>query len=204
MAIHPLPLLLASRSQSRQALLRQTGITFDSLESTIDESAITGKTPQERILKLAQAKALDVSQKIDYPALILAADTFLIFNRRILEKPKFKLTAVEMLKGLSGKVHVVLTGWAILNTYKGTWQTGTSDTSVTFRELSHQEIVDYVDDNPVVQWAGGYNSQLSAGSTFIHSVKGSLTGLNGLPLDQVIPALKHEWAHPYKKKLSNS
>lgn len=204
MAIHPLPLVLASRSQSRQALLRQTGIIFDSLESTIDESAITGKTPQERILKLAQAKALDVSQKIDYPALILAADTFLIFNRRILEKPKFKLTAVEMLKGLSGKVHVVLTGWAILNTYKGTWQTGTSDTSVTFRELSHQEIVEYVDDNPVVQWAGGYNSQLSAASTFIHSVKGSLTGLNGLPLDQVIPALKHEWAHPYKKKLSNS
>jgi septum formation protein len=202
MAIHPLPLILASTSQSRKTLLSKTKLTFTVVGSQIDESNVIGKTPRERITKLAQAKALAVSQKIDYPALILAADTFVVFNRRVIEKPRFKMDAVDMLKTLSGNIHTILTGWTILNTYKNTWQTGYSDTYITFRKLTEKEIVEYVNDNPVTQWAAGYNSHLSEADTFIAHVKGSLTGLNGLPLDQIIPALKHEWAHPYKKKLS--
>jgi septum formation protein len=201
MAIHPLPLILASSSESRKILLSKTKLTFTIIPSNIDETAVTGKNPHERIIKLAQAKAMAVSQKIDYPALILAADTFVIFNRKIVEKPRYKMDAVAMLNTLSDNIHAVVTGWAILNTYKNTWQTGASDAYVTFRKLSEKEIIDYVNDNPVTQWAAGYNSHLSEADIFISYVKGSLTGLNGLPLDQIIPALKKEWAHPYKTKL---
>lgn len=199
MAIHPLPLILASGSQSRRVLLAKTKLKFTTYASNIDESLILGKNPQERIVKLAQAKALAVSQQIDHPALILAADTFVVFNRKILEKPRFKMDAVDILKTLSGNIHTLLTGWAILNTYKNTWQSGHSDTYVTFRPLTEKEIIEYVNDNPVTQWAAGYNSHLSEADSFISHVKGSLTGLNGLPLDQIIPALKYEWSHPYKK-----
>lgn len=201
MAIHPLPLILASNSKSRKTLLKKTKLSFTVIGSQLDETKITGKTPRDRIITLAQSKALDVSRHIDFPALILAADTFAIYNRKIFEKPRFKMDAVEMLKTLSGKVHTLLTGWAILNTYKNTWITGYADAYITFRNLSDKEIIDYVNDNPVTQWAAGYNSHLSEADTFISQVKGSLTGMNGLPLDQIIPALKHEWAHPYKRKL---
>lgn len=203
MSIHPLPLILASASAStsRQHLLKQAGLNFSQLASTIDEAAITAKIPQQRVVTLAQAKAGQVGQIHKKPALILAADTIIIYNNQILEKPRFKMTAVEMLKKLSGSVHTVVTGWALLNTYKNTIQSGHSETYVTFRKLDHHEIVDYVNDNPVTQWAGGYNAALSSAVYFISKVEGSLSGLNGLPLEQIIPRLKYEYQHPYKKKM---
>lgn len=204
MAIHPLPLILASASTSRHLLLAQTQFKFTHQQSQFDEASVTDRSPQQRVIKLAQAKANAVQLRLDYPALILAADTLLIFNRRVLGKPKFKMDAVEMLKMLSGNIHTVVTGWALLNTYKNSWHTGLSETYVTFRHLTDKEIINYVNDNPVTQWSGGYNSSLSSAMSFITHVKGSLTGLNGLPLDQIVPIIQHEYAHPYKKKTIQS
>ncbi len=200
MPIHPLPLILASESKSRVELLSQTKFKFNTLATNLDESAITGTNPQERILKLAKSKAEAAYHILQKPSLILAADTFILFNNQILEKPKYKMTAVDMLKKLSGQIHTVITGWTLFNSYKNAFHTGTSTTYVSFRPLLHQEIVDYVNDNPVTQWAGGYNASLSSAPAFISKVEGSLTGLNGLPLDQIVPVIVHEYAHPYMKK----
>jgi septum formation protein len=204
MPIHPLPLILASASESRKQLLKQTSLTFSHQASILDESTITARSPQERVVLLSTAKAEQVSRTLKNPSLILAADTFIIHNNQILEKPKFKMTAVEMIKKLSASIHTVLTGWTVLNTYKHTLKTGYSETYVTFRELDHHEIIDYVNDNPVTQWAGGYNTALSSAIQFITKIEGSLTGLNGLPLDQIVPIIKYEYTHPYKKKKSKT
>jgi len=199
MAIHPLPLILASTSASRKAILTQTGLIFSSHASDFNESTITLKNPQERSIALAKAKIMKISDS-KVPSLIVGADTVVLFNNKVLEKPKYKMTAVSMLKELSDHIHTVLTGWAIYNNYKDSWYEGFSETYVTFRPLLHQEIIEYVNDNPVTSWAGGYNAYLSSAPLFISKVEGSLTGLNGLPVDQIVPHLIHEWAHPYKKR----
>jgi septum formation protein len=199
-AVHPLPLILASASASRKKLLAQTGLTFTCLEPAIDEQAITANLIRERVVAVARAKNEAVVTKTTQPALILSADTVVVFKNTILEKPRFKMTALEMLKKLNGHIHTVITGWTVFNSHKETWQFGFSETFIKFRDLTHQELLTYVDNHPVTQWAGGYNSQLSSAVTFIERIEGSLTGLNGLPLEQVMPALKKEWDHPYKTR----
>lgn len=199
-AIHPLPLILASDSKSRQRLLAQTGLAFTSKSSGFDESTVTATTPTAKAIALARAKASAVKVRLDKPALILAADTLILFNDQIIEKPKYKMDAVTIIQQLAGETHTVITGWAIFNTYKNTWYEGVTQTKVTFRQLLHHEIVEYANDNPVTQWAGGYNVALSSAIGFITKVEGSYTGLNGLPVDQIIPHLVHEWAHPYKPR----
>lgn len=198
MAIHPLPLILASTSESRRAILNQTRLEFSCQGSKFDESSIVLKNPRERAIALAKAKINTITDE-KHPALIIGADTVVVFNNKVLEKPKYKMTAVTMLKELSNSIHAVLTGWAIYNNYKDSWYEGYSETYVTFRPLLHQEIVEYVNDNPVTSWAAGYNAALSSATLFISKIEGSLTGLNGLPVDQIVPHLVHEWAHPYKK-----
>jgi len=200
MSVHPLPIILASTSKSRVAVLDQSGLSYTTSESNLDEKSITDTNPDKRVVALAKAKIEVINQKLKQPALIIGADTVVLLNNKVLEKPKYKMTALAMLKELSGQIHTVLTGFAVYNSYKETWESGISKTYVTFRDLSHKEITDYVNDNPVTQWAGGYNSFLSSAITFITKVEGSLTGLNGLPLDQILPIIHHEWAHPYRNR----
>lgn len=195
--VHPLPLVLASSSASRKKLFDQVGLSFEVVSSNIDEKSITGKAPSERVINIAKAKIEAVAKKYEKPAIFLAADSVVIYNNQVLEKPPFKMTALEMLKKLSGNIHTLLTGWAIHNSYKNVWFTGHSETYVTFRKLGYQEMVDYVNDNPVTTWAGGYNSHLSSAIHFITKIEGSLSGSNGLPLDQIVPIIKNEYAHPY-------
>ncbi len=200
MATHPLPIILASISQSKTTVLTQSGLHFQTIDSCFDESSITASHPEERAILLAQAKARAAAQQLSDPALIIGADTVVILNNKVLEKPKYKMVALSMLKELSGQIHTVLTGYAVYNSYKDVCHTGTSATYISFRKLTLKEMTDYVNDNPVTQWAGGYNSFLSPAINFITHIEGSLTGLNGLPLDQILPIIYQEWAHPYKKK----
>lgn len=199
-SIHPLPLILASDSTSRQTLLTQTGFEFTSKPSKFDESNNTAHTPSAKVIALAKAKITATNSKLEKQALILGADTVIVFENRVIEKPKYKMDAVAVLQQLSGQIHTVVTGWAIYNSYKDTWHEGVSETRVTFRSLLHQELVAYANDNPVTQWAAGYNASLSSAITFISKVEGSYSGMNGLPLDQIVPKLVHEWAHPYKPR----
>jgi septum formation protein len=201
MAIHPLPVILASTSQSRTALLTKSGIEFTAKASNFDEASITLVNPDDRVVALAKAKIETVVQDLkQQPALYIGADTVVVFDAKVMEKPKFKMTALAMLKELSGHTHVALTGYAIYNSYKEAWHTGITKTYITFRELTVKEMTDYVNDNPVTQWSGGYNSFLSSAINFISKVEGSLSGMNGLPLETIIPILHHEWSHPYKSR----
>lgn len=202
MPIHPLPLILCSESKSKASLLRRAELEFEILPSHLDEQLVAADTPVLRTVALARAKIMAIKHKFDRPALFLGADTVVIFNNQVMEKPKYKMTAVDMLKKLSGSIHTMLTGWAIYNSYKNVWFDGYAETYVTFRKLANDEIIKYVNDNPVVTWAGGYNSEMSEAATFVSKVEGSLTGLNGLPLDQIVPILNQQWSKPYIKRHS--
>lgn len=181
-------LILASGSISRIQLLKHVEINFTSIPSDFNESSFIESNPEKRVEGLALAKGQQVREK--YPkSNVLSADTIVVYKNKIMEKPKFKMTALKMLQKFSGNIHTVLTGWSLI-TKKGKVYRGISHTYVTFRHLPLTEIESYVNDHNVIQWAAGYNTQLSKAKSFVQKVEGSLTGLNGLPLEEIIPILR--------------
>lgn len=184
--------ILASASETRHQGLLHAGIKHTLIPANIDESEIQDKDPQKRIIALAQAKAKYVADK-ERNALIIAADTFGIYRNKILEKPKFKMDALEVLTMLAGTSHILLTGWCVINSRTLKTYQGVSQTRVFFRKLDHDTILSYVNDHTVTSWAAGYSPMLSPAIQFITKVEGSLNGLiYGLPLEEIMPVLESE------------
>ena len=126
-------------------------------------------------------------------AIIIAADTFGLYRNKIIEKPKYKMEAFEVLSMLSGKSHIILTGWAVINSKKGREYSGVSETRVVFRKLTKQEVLDYVNDHAVTNWAVSYSPLNTKAVSFIEQIHGSVTSFShGLPLETIVPILKRE------------
>lgn len=184
--------ILASASHARHQGLLHAGIKHIVIPAKIDESEIQDKDPQKRIVTLAQTKAEYIAQK-ERNALVIAADTFGIYRNKVLEKPKFKMDAVEVLTMLAGTSHILLTGWCVINSHTHQTFQGVSQTRVFFRELDHDTLLPYVNDHSVTSWAAGYSPMLSPAIHFISKVEGSLTGfMYGLPLEEILPVLESE------------
>ena len=105
-------LILASRSPRRYDLLKQVGLDFDVIPSRVEEDSIQGESPQEHVLRLAEAKATDVGSQCP-DCWVIAADTIVYINGLILGKPRNSEEAMEMLRRLSGQEHQVLSGIAV-------------------------------------------------------------------------------------------
>lgn len=185
-------IILASKSKNRQQLLDIAGIKYSVQPAHIIEEAIYDPDPKKRIVKIAQAKARVIAAK-EKNALIIAADTFGLYRSKVLEKPKFKMDALETLKSLSSKSHNILTGWAITNTKTQKRYQGYSQTKVTFRDITQKELTAFVNNNDVVHWAAGYSPYNSPAISFIEKISGSITGFtHGLPLEQIYPVFIKE------------
>ena len=184
--------ILASQSKNRQGILKVLGIDYEVVPSNIDEDIYDDLDSKKRVVAIARAKARFVAQE-QKKAVIVAADTFALYRNQILNKPKFKMEALEVLTMLSGKSHVLLTGWVVLNSKTGKEYNGLSETRVTFRKIGKQELLNYVNDNSVTFWAAGYNPNNTSGVSFVEKIEGSLTGfMHGLPMEKVVPALRKE------------
>jgi septum formation protein len=124
-------------------------------------------------------------------AAVIAADSCAVYRNQILEKPKYKMEAVEMLKQLSGRSNVFISGWVVHNTLTGKSKSGVSETRITFRELTEGEIIDYANDHDVVQWAAGYSPFNTRAISFVKKLSGSFTNFtHGLPLEEIVPILR--------------
>ncbi|MGE5210573.1 MAG: Maf family protein, partial [Acidobacteriota bacterium] len=131
-------LVLASASPRRSELLRSAGLAFDVVPADIDETVRPGETPSAYVARLSQEKALAVVGRLDGNALVLAADTTVDVDGRILEKPFDDDDARRMLRLLSGRTHQVHTGVTVSSSASPTSR-GTTivvETAVTFAELS--------------------------------------------------------------------
>jgi septum formation protein len=179
--------VLASKSPRRIELLRQLGFEFDIIPSEIDEDLIQGEPPHEHVIRLAEAKALEIGSR--YPdRWIIAADTAVFINGSILGKPKNGDEAVEMLSRLSGQEHLVLTGVSAHHVRKGKGGRQAVQTAVKMKLLLPAEMRWYVNTGEPFDKAGGYAIQ-GIGAFMIESIKGSYTNVVGLPLYELVQML---------------
>ena len=180
-------LILASKSPRRYELLKQVGLDFDVIPSGIEEDYIKGESPRKHVLRLAEAKALDVGHQ--HPdRWIIGADTIVYVDHAILGKPKSREEAKKMPRRLSGKEHRVLTGFSVLHLEKGKRDREAVQTAVKVKKLTQTEVDWYIQTGEPFDKAGGYAVQ-GIGSFMIESIKGSYTNVVGLPICELIQML---------------
>ena len=177
----PPPLILASRSPRRKILLRSVGFRVRVVPGRVEERVRLSESPQTNVRRIALEKALDVATR-RHRGIVVAADTIVVIRGRILEKPKSRSDAMRMLKLLSGKRHVVFTGFAIVDVATGRSFVGMERTAVTFRKLERAEIDAYVASGSPFDKAGAYGIQDDYGSVFVTRVDGCFYTVVGFPL----------------------
>ncbi|MEW6375171.1 MAG: Maf family protein [Thermodesulfobacteriota bacterium] len=180
-------LILASKSPRRYELLKQLGLGFEVIPSRVMEDFVQEESPREHVLRLAEAKALEVG--IRYPDYwVIAADTIVYINGSILGKPKDRVEALEMLRRLSGQEHWVLTGFSVHHLEKEKGDREAVQTAVKVKTLTPVEMEWYVQTGEPFDKAGGYAIQ-GIGSFMIESILGSYTNVVGLPLCELMEML---------------
>jgi septum formation protein len=180
-------LILASASPRRKALLATAGLTFDVVESGIDETRLPLEDSSTYATRIAANKALYVSTS--HPnALVLGADTVVDLDGEILLKPLDPADARRMLRALSGTTHTVVTAFALA---RGglVLESHPVLARVTFRPLTDAIIDAYLTTGEPFDKAGSYGIQ-GVGADFILNVEGSRDTVMGLPVREVLTALR--------------
>jgi septum formation protein len=197
-------LVLASASPRRQELLRSAGIPFKVQPADIDESPLAGESPRACAERLAREKALAVHTR--HPQeFVLGADTIVVVDGIILGKPRDESDAARMLRLLSGRTHLVMTGVCLVNPVASDHRaelsrdrprgerpqlTAASETTVvTMREISEDEIRDYIATGEPMDKAGAYAIQGIA-SRWIPRIEGDYSNVVGLPVALVYSMLR--------------
>lgn len=179
-------IILASASPRRRELLAKIGLEFDIEPGNHEEIIDSKMEPAELAKALSLEKATLIARK-HHDAVIIAADTFIVFEGRILGKPGTEAKASEMLQTLSGKCHSVITGFTIMEGKKTLSRA--VETKVCLKQLSPGEIVSYVDTGEPLDKAGGYAIQ-GLGAVIIERVEGDFFNVIGLPLSALTESLK--------------
>lgn len=182
-------IVLASSSPRRKMLLQQLNIPFAVRVSDIDETIHQSTAPEEFARKLAFDKARAIAQSLT-DALIIGADTIVVDELGMLGKPQHEQDAFQMLQRLSGKVHRVITGVAMLSTYSPPKTSVKHEsTQVKFADLTEDDIQGYISTKEPLDKAGAYAIQ-GRGAIFIEWIYGCYTNVVGLPLFLVSRMLK--------------
>ena len=174
-------LILASASPRRAEVLRNAGLHFQVLSSAVDETPLPGESPTDLVLRLAEAKADLVAARAIGPAIIIAADTAVAIDGRILAKPRSGDDARNMLRQISGRTHAVHTGLALLRLPDTERRTAVETTLVTFSAMTDADITQYLSSGEPFDKAGAYAIQGRAGK-FIPRIEGCYFNVVGLPL----------------------
>lgn len=184
----PQPILLASASPRRSALLRQIFVPHLVRIANVDESRLSGESPADYVVRLACAKAQKVWGKLERDEIrpVLGADTTVALGDAIFGKPQDRADGLAMLQRLSGRTHQVYTAVALCHAGKTHHRLKQSD--VSFRELSVAECEAYWDSDEPQGKAGGYAVQGLA-AAFITQINGSYSGVMGLPLAETAELL---------------
>ena len=171
-------LCLASASPRRRALLEQIGVPHSVRPAHIDERRAPGEAPRDYVLRVARAKALAVAAAGE-PLPVLAADTAVVLGEVVYGKPDDRAAGLAMLEALSGRTHQVLTAVALAR--GATLRTALSVSEVQFRATSAAERAAYWASGEPCDKAGAYAIQ-GRGAVFVEWLRGSFSGVMGLPL----------------------
>ena len=185
-------IILASSSPRRHKILTQAGIAFEVLPSDIPEDVGGGMSPYEAVKTLSEQKSMCAAEKISGDCVIVAADTIVDLNGRILGKPTDEADAFNILKKLQGRKHSVYTGVCIIKkTGDGLIIKNLIDNAAVFmRQMTDDEIRAYVETGEPMDKAGAYAIQ-EKGSLFIERIEGDFYTIQGLPIVRVYQELKN-------------
>ena len=165
------------------------GMNVETASPDIDESAVEADSPSHLAEKVAKTKAEKVYRDLHPEGCpVVAADTLVEIGGKILGKPRSVAEAGEMLRMLSGKLHYVHTGLAVI--YSGTFASAVETATVHFRELSDDEIESYIMSGEPMDKAGAYGIQGRAGA-FVDRIEGDFFSIVGLPLCRLVTLLRN-------------
>ncbi|HMA62541.1 MAG TPA: Maf family protein, partial [bacterium] len=185
-------IVLASKSPRRKDILNMIGLDFEIQPSNYKEEGDDDKNPQELAVEHSLAKSRDVAAKFD-DAWIIGADTIVVLGNEILEKPKNKKDAINMLKKLSDNTHRVITGYTILNSANQKYLSSSETTKVTFLALDREEIEFYVNNYTYEDKAGSYAIQ-DFSAIFVKEVNGCFYNVVGFPISAFFNLAKNKLA----------
>ena len=188
MALKENRIILASASPRRMELLASAGIDFDVFAGNAPEDILPGEGPLDHVLRLARDKALEVAARSD-GRFFIGADTIVLCDGEIMGKPKDAADAERMLRKLSGVSHAVITGFAVYDKARDGLLSDAATTRVYFKHLRDEEIRDYIATGCPFDKAGAYAIQGGA-AHMVERIEGSYTNVVGLPLCEVVEALR--------------
>ena len=196
-------LILASASPRRAEILRNAGIEFEISSAGVDESPLGNEPPGDYVRRLALAKALSAAdENSDHAgrALILGADTVVVVGAEILGKPSSPDDARRMLRRLSGRIHEVHTGLALLRNPGPKQYVAEEITRVHFAPLTDREIEEYIATGEPFDKAGAYAIQ-GVGGRFVTRIEGCYFNVMGLPLARLYSLLRESgWEDSHATK----
>jgi septum formation protein len=191
--VNPRPIVLASGSPRRKQLLEMLRIPFRVVAPDVDEHVLPGEAPEPYVRRLSRAKAEAVASRAPGDV-ILAADTTVVLDGGIFEKPESPAHAVQMLQRLQGRTHEVLTAVAVAQ--DGELAQALDVSRVTFRPVDRATLEAYVATGEPMDKAGAYAIQ-GLGAPLIERVEGDFFGVMGLPLRLALDLLAR-FGRPYR------
>ena len=187
-------IILASASPRRKELLEQIKVTYKVHPVDLDETPLPNETPLDYVQRLAAEKSAACRAQLKTEIPVLAADTAVILGNVIMGKPKNQADALAMLTQLSGKTHQV---YSAISLRGREHSQAVSITEVTFRRLTEREMLDYWRSGEPVDKVGSYAIQ-GMGGVFVESIKGSFSGVVGLPLFELAELLSKQGIELFK------
>jgi septum formation protein len=181
-------LYLASGSPRRRELLTQLGLTFERLITDVEEQRQPNEAADAYVRRLANDKARAGVMLAEHDLPVLGADTIVVLNGEVLEKPRNAEHAAEMLGKLSGQTHQVMTAVALIDRQQALDCLVTTD--VTFRNLTASDIREYITTGEPMDKAGAYGIQ-GIGGNFVRKINGSYHAVVGLPLVETGELFSH-------------
>ncbi len=182
-------IVLASSSPRRRELLSTLGLGFDVINPSSDETVSENETPEDFALRVSVEKACSVSRSLGEGAVVIGADTIVVVDGEILGKPEDPEEASSMLRKLSGKEHRVFTAFSIVRPKNEILHSEIVDTSVRVKPLAASEIEGYIKTGEPMDKAGAYGIQ-GIGSFMVRGIEGSYSNVVGLPVEELLTALK--------------
>lgn len=179
---------LASKSPRRRKLLKQLNLKFKSIAVDTPEKVRKNEKPS-LIVKRISLEKLSKAKTLIKDGVIITADTIVVLDNKVLGKPKNQQDAFRILKKLSGRTHTVYTGYSIFNWLNKKQITEFEKTEVTFRVLSDDEVLEYIEGGSPMDKAGAYGIQDDFGAVFIKKVNGCYYNVVGLPLAKLYHSL---------------
>jgi len=181
-------IILASGSPRRKEIFEKTGLPFTVIESAYEEDMTLPLAPSDLVNFLSCGKARAVAEK-EKDAIVIAADTFIVFENKVLGKPKTEEKAREMLQMLNGKENNVITGVTIIDTDSGREISFYDMARIFFRNNSNETLEAYIKTGEPLDKAGAYAIQ-GIGAVLIDRIEGDFFTIVGLPLARLVEELK--------------